>query len=75
MPLCPKFFLANRLNTGIPTLLSYYQSLLSLLQQLSQTKIGATHVLNAGLFAAVRESKLFAADPDIGIGLLCLPHV
>lgn len=51
-----------------PLLLSYYQSLLSLLQQLCQTKSGAIHVLKAGLFEAVRESQLFAADPDIGIG-------
>lgn len=49
-------------------LLSFYQSLLSLLQQLCQTKNGAIEVLKAGLFEAVRESQLFAADPDIGIG-------
>ncbi|KAL2830034.1 hypothetical protein BDW59DRAFT_170319 [Aspergillus cavernicola] len=48
-------------------LLSYYESLLSLLQQLCQTKPGATHVLKAGLFQAVRDSQLFAADPDLGI--------
>lgn len=51
-----------------PLLLSYYESLLSLLQQLCRTKAGAIHVLNAGLFDAVRDSQLFAADPDIGIG-------
>ena len=53
-----------------PLLLSYYESLLSLLQQLCQTKPGAIHVLNAGLFEAVRDSQLFTADPDIGIGEL-----
>ncbi|KAL4973159.1 hypothetical protein BDW66DRAFT_162335 [Aspergillus desertorum] len=52
-----------------PLLLSYYQSLLSLLQQLCQTKPGATHVLKAGLFQAVRDSQLFAADPDLGIDI------
>jgi nuclear pore complex protein Nup205 len=46
----------------------HYEALLSLLQQLCRTKVGATHVLIAGLFQAVRESQLFAADPDIGIG-------
>jgi nuclear pore complex protein Nup205 len=62
-------------HLDIPLLLSYYRALLSLLQQLCQTKVGATHVLNAGLFTAVRESRLFAADPDIGIGLpLIDPH-
>ncbi|KAL4988545.1 nucleoporin Nup186/Nup192/Nup205 [Aspergillus falconensis] len=50
-------------------LLSYYQSLLSLLQQLCQTKPGATHVLKAGLFQAVHDSQLFAADPDLGIDI------
>lgn len=52
----------------IPLLISYYHALLSLLQKLCQTKIGATLVLNTGLFASIRESRLFAADPDIGIG-------
>jgi hypothetical protein len=50
------------------SLLAYYESLLALLQQLSQTKSGATYVLKSGLFDSVRESQLFAADPDIGIG-------
>lgn len=50
------------------SLLAYYESLLALLQQLSQTKSGATYVLKCGLFDSVRESQLFAADPDIGIG-------
>lgn len=59
----------TKLRLDTPLLLSYYEALLSLLQQLCQTKVGAAHVLNAGLFAAVRESRLFAADPDIGIGL------
>ncbi|PKY03551.1 cullin-4B [Aspergillus campestris IBT 28561] len=52
-----------------PLLLSFYESLLSLLQQLCQTKNGAIHVLKAGLFEAVRESQLFAADPDLGIDI------
>ncbi|KAJ5832576.1 hypothetical protein N7474_000887 [Penicillium riverlandense] len=50
-------------------LLAYYESLLSLLQQLSCTKSGAVHVLKSGLFEAVRDSQLFAADPDIGIDI------
>lgn len=49
-------------------MLAYYESLLALLQQLSQTKTGATYVLKSGLFDSVHESRLFAADPDIGIG-------
>ncbi|EPS32451.1 hypothetical protein PDE_07411 [Penicillium oxalicum 114-2] len=51
------------------SLLAYYESLLALLQQLSQTKSGATYVIKSGLFESVRESQLFAADPDIGIDI------
>lgn len=54
--------------TDTSSLLAYFESLLALLQQLSQTKSGATYVLKSGLFDSVRESQLFAADPDIGIG-------
>ncbi|KAL4887389.1 hypothetical protein BJY04DRAFT_204342 [Aspergillus karnatakaensis] len=54
-------------TSDTPLLLSYYESLLSLLQQLCQTKPGASHVLKDGLFQAVRDSQLFAADPDLGI--------
>jgi nuclear pore complex protein Nup205 len=56
------------------SLLAYYESLLALLQQLSQTKSGATYVLKCGLFDSVRESQLFAADPDIGIGWSSSTH-
>ncbi|KAJ5160098.1 uncharacterized protein N7482_007102 [Penicillium canariense] len=58
---------AEAADTSI--LLAYYESLLALLQQLSQTKSGATYVLKSGLFDSVRESQLFAADPDIGIDI------
>ncbi|KAL4941066.1 hypothetical protein BDV06DRAFT_212966 [Aspergillus oleicola] len=61
--------LSNAQANDAPILLSYYESLLSLLQQLCQTKPGATHVLKAGLFQAVRDSQLFAADPDLGIDI------
>ncbi|KAK2804256.1 hypothetical protein FQN51_002345 [Onygenales sp. PD_10] len=50
-------------------LLTYYEAQLSLLQQLSQTRAGAERILDAGLFQAVKESQLFAADPDIGIDI------
>ncbi|KAL4957716.1 nucleoporin Nup186/Nup192/Nup205 [Aspergillus filifer] len=61
--------LSNAQANDTPILLSYYESLLSLLQQLCQTKPGATHVLKAGLFQAVRDSQLFAVDPDLGIDI------
>ncbi|KAF2453191.1 nucleoporin Nup186/Nup192/Nup205 [Lineolata rhizophorae] len=51
----------------MPLLLSYYDAALALLLRIAQTKVGAALVLNAGLFAAVRESMLFSVDPDIGL--------
>ena len=56
------------LPSETPELLVFYEAQLALLQQLSQTRLGAMHVLEAGLFEAVKESQLFAADPDIGLG-------
>ncbi|KAJ5325647.1 uncharacterized protein N7506_008749 [Penicillium brevicompactum] len=61
--------LYNAQESDTPALLTYYESLLSLLQRLSQTKNGANCVLSSGLFQAVHESRLFAADPDIGIDI------
>ena len=55
-----------------PALLAYFESLLALLQRLSLTKDGATYVLKSGLFESVRDSQLFATDPDIGIGRFTL---
>jgi nuclear pore complex protein Nup205 len=54
-------------HTEIPILLSYYKSILTLLLTLSQSRLGATHVLNAGLFSSIKSSGLFATDPDIGL--------
>ena len=54
--------------SDIPLLLSCYPAKLSLLLRISRTRPGATMVLDAGLFQSVRESQLFAADPDLGLG-------
>lgn len=54
--------------TDTPALLSYYDSKFALLLSISQTRTGATHIVNAGLFQAVRASGLFSVDPDLGIG-------
>ncbi|OCK80455.1 hypothetical protein K432DRAFT_434748 [Lepidopterella palustris CBS 459.81] len=51
----------------IPLLLSYYDASLALLLRICQTRLGAAHVLNAGLFQSIRESQIFSADPDIGL--------
>ena len=50
-------------------LLAYYTASLSLLLRIAQSRTGAAQVMNAGLFGAIRESGLFAADPDIGLGM------
>ena len=59
---------ADYASTDIPVLLSYYETKLCLLLSISQNRIGAVHVMNSGLFQAVRGSGLFSVDPDIGIG-------
>ncbi|KAI9801155.1 MAG: hypothetical protein M1825_003429 [Sarcosagium campestre] len=53
----------------LPLLLVYYKAKLSLLRRISQTRVGAGHVLSSGLFQSIRESHLFSADPDIGIDM------
>ncbi|KAI9758701.1 MAG: hypothetical protein M4579_002876 [Chaenotheca gracillima] len=53
----------------IPLLLFYYSTKLALLQRIAQTRTGSSCILNAGLFQAVRESGLFAVDPDLGINM------
>ena len=62
---------ANGVFTDIPLLLSYYETKTSLLLGISQARTGAVHVMNSGLFQAVRGSGLFSVDPDIGIGEFC----
>lgn len=54
-------------SRDIPALLSIYEWKFSLLLTVSQNKAGATLLMNAGLFKAVRGSGLFSVDPDIGI--------
>ena len=56
------------MTTDTPMLLSYYDSKFTLLLSISQTRAGAAHIINAGLFQAVRASGLFTVDPDLGIG-------
>ncbi|KAF2871546.1 nucleoporin Nup186/Nup192/Nup205 [Massariosphaeria phaeospora] len=51
----------------VSMLLSYYDATLALLLRICQTRPGAAYVLNAGLFPAIRESRIFDVDPDIGL--------
>ncbi|KAI1907363.1 hypothetical protein LOZ64_005925 [Ophidiomyces ophidiicola] len=59
----------NAPSSETSQLLVFYEAQLSLLQQLALSKAGAVQLLNAGLFQAVQESRLFAADPDIGLDI------
>lgn len=43
-----------------------YTSGLSLLLLISQTRLGASCVVNSGLFTSIRESGVFSVDPDLG---------
>ncbi|CAE7020686.1 nuclear pore complex subunit [Pyrenophora teres f. teres] len=51
----------------VPVLFSYYDASLALLLRTCQSRLGAAYVLNAGLFPAIRDSQIFAVDPDIGL--------
>lgn len=48
--------------------LSYCHVKFALLQEISQTRFGATAICNAGLFHAIEDSGLFTIDPDLGVG-------
>lgn len=60
--------LAEAPPTEVNALISAYTATLTLLLCLSRSRQGATEVMNAGLFQAVRESGLFTTDPDLGFG-------
>ncbi|KAF2651418.1 hypothetical protein K491DRAFT_781868 [Lophiostoma macrostomum CBS 122681] len=51
----------------VPMLLQYYDATLALLLRICQTRLGAAYVLNAGLFASIKQSGIFGVDPDIGL--------
>jgi nuclear pore complex protein Nup205 len=57
--------------TEIPLVLGYHNACLALLLRLAQSRGGSISVFNAGLFVAVRESEIFSADPDVGLGKCC----
>ena len=51
----------------VPALFAYYDASLALLLRIAQSRLGAAYVLNASLFPAIRDSHIFAVDPDIGL--------
>ncbi|KAI5816239.1 nucleoporin Nup186/Nup192/Nup205 [Pyronema omphalodes] len=59
--------IANTPPHDIPTLLSSFSAATGFLFRVSQTRSGASHIINAGLFPALRECELFQVDPDMGL--------
>ncbi|KAL1302377.1 hypothetical protein AAFC00_002780 [Neodothiora populina] len=60
-------FSEQRAGQDLTTLLSYVHTGLAVLLRASQSNDGATAILESGLFSAIRDSQLFATDPDIGL--------
>ncbi|RKF65646.1 Nucleoporin NUP192 [Golovinomyces cichoracearum] len=54
-------------DSDIDMYLSYCHVKFALLQEISQTRFGATAICNAGLFHAIEDSGLFIIDPDLGV--------
>ena len=53
----------------LETIIATIQTSLALLLRLSQDQEGAAAILDAGIFSSVRDSQLFATDPDIGLDI------
>ncbi|MCJ1247313.1 hypothetical protein MMC30_004527 [Trapelia coarctata] len=54
-------------TSDIDLVLAYYESKFSLLLSVSQTRLGASIVMNSGLYSAIRRSGLFSIDLDLGL--------
>ncbi|PNS19250.1 hypothetical protein CAC42_2427 [Sphaceloma murrayae] len=63
--LIPTIFSSPRSKSDLDALLSTTRSSLALLLRIAKDTQGATRVLEAGLFSAVKESGLFTADPEL----------
>lgn len=53
---------------AVTSALIFFKTSTGFLLRVAQTRAGAGHVINAGLFQALKESRLFQIDPDLGIG-------
>ena len=56
------------LSAAVPLILSHQDASLLLLLRIAETRLGAANVVNSGLFGSIRDSGIFSADPDIGLG-------
>ena len=63
----PSEFQQDRSSSDLQTVLASIHTSLALLLRLSQDSDGAAAVLDAGIFSSIRDSQLFATDPDIGL--------
>ena len=59
----------ERSNSDLKAVLASIRTGLALLLRLSQENEGAVAILEAGIFSSVRDSQLFATDPDIGLDI------
>ena len=53
--------------TALSTTYASINAGIALLNRIAQSRQGGALVLNSGLFACIRESGIFSADPDIGL--------
>jgi len=52
-----------------PWCFAYHNACLALLLRMAQSRNGSIKILNAGFFSAVRDSEIFATDPDVGLDI------
>ena len=69
----PIQYLATELRSAespsaVKYILTVFNARTIFLLELSRTKAGATSILDAGLLQTIRDSTIFQADPDLGIG-------
>ena len=55
-------------NASLQYLLTVFDARMLFLTELSRTRDGAAAILDAGLLQTIRDSAIFMADPDLGIG-------
>ncbi|MCJ1433284.1 hypothetical protein MMC27_002643 [Xylographa pallens] len=56
-------------SADVHSLIAYYETKFSLLLTISQSRLGATQIMNAGFFSSIRLSGLFATDFDLGLDI------
>jgi nuclear pore complex protein Nup205 len=70
---CSTTFIHLLTSSEITAVLAYHHACLALILRISQTRRGSSLVLQSGIFQAIRESQVFSADPDVGLGKIVPP--